>query len=475
MSRQLTFSAILGPGGIERDRTIEIDPSGVIAAVRPGGPPYDGFLALPGLPDAHSHAFQRALAGRGERSHGVDSFWSWREDMYRLANAVDPEGAYAVARQAYGEMLRSGFTHVVEFHYLQHGRDGARGPEMTDAVVRAAADAGLPMTLLPVYYRTSGFDGAPATAGQRRFAHASVDDFLATLEGLAGAAGGSATAATGRAPAGAAGPPATAATGPTALTLGAAPHSLRAVPPDDLPALVRGVDAILGPDAPLHVHVSEQTAEVEECRERFGRTPIELLFDRVEAGPRWHLVHATHATPSEREAVRTADASVVLCPLTEAYLGDGIFEAREHLLAGGTASVGTDSNVRISAIEELRMLEYGQRLRDRHRSRLGTAEGVGAPLWNRLAQGGARAAVAPIGRLEPGHRADLVVLDDASPTLAGHSPETAIDAWLVGGDAGDIAAVWVRGRRAVDHGVAENEAGARDAFARAMKRLWPDA
>lgn len=469
MSGRLSFAAILGPGGIERDRAIEFDDAGLITSVSAGGAPYDGFLALPGMPNAHSHAFQRALTGRGERAvtgpgarpPGSDSFWSWRENMYRLANAVDAEAMYAIARQAYGEMLRSGFTHVVEFHYLHHRIDGSRGPEMTDAVVRAAGDAGLPLTLLPVHYRTSGFDGAPATEGQRRFAHRSVEDFLATLEGL--------TRATG-------------ATGPAAAALGAAPHSLRAVPPDELADLVEGVDAILGPDAPLHIHVCEQTAEVEECRERFGASPIEVLFDRVEAGPRWHLVHATHASAAEREMVREAGASVVLCPLTEAYLGDGIFEAREHLSAGGVASVGSDSNVRISAIEELRTLEYGQRLRDRRRARLATEEGIGAPLWNRLARGGAMAAAAPIGAIEPGRRADLVVIgrmDGASAAhtggaTAGHPPETAIDAWLVGGDAGDIATVYVGGRRRVDRGAIDGAEEVQAAFARVMAGLWRD-
>lgn len=446
MSSRLSFRAILGPEGVERDRALRIGTDGAIEAVESGGPPYDGFLALPGMPNAHSHVFQRALAGRGEAARGEDSFWSWREAMYRLANALEPEGLYAIARQAYAEMLAAGFTRAAEFHYLHHRRDGSKGPEMIDAVCRAARDAGLPLTLLPVYYRTSGLEGGPATAGQRRFAHASVDDFVASLSRIEGPIGG------------------------------IAPHSLRAVPADDLPRIVAAADDIAGADAPLHIHVSEQTAEVEACRERFGRPPIAHLAASVDLGPRWNLVHATHATSDERRLLRGAGATVVLCPLTEAYLGDGLFEAREHVLEGGALAVGSDADVRISAVEELRLLEYGQRLRDRRRARLGDRTGLGAPLWSRLAAGGARAVGEPVGRLVPGARADLVVLDGASPALAGHEPETALDAWVVGGASADIAAVYVAGDRRVGAGgVAGLDPEVRERFDRAVRALWASA
>ncbi|MDH3732485.1 MAG: formimidoylglutamate deiminase [Gemmatimonadota bacterium] len=443
MTRTLRFEAVLTPTGIEHGRAVSFDADGVITGVAPADPPWDGFLALPGMPNAHSHAFQRALTGRGEAALGNDSFWSWREEMYRLANSLQPEDAYSVARMAFTEMLAGGFTHLVEFHYLLHGVDGSRGPEMTDAVLRAADAVGLPLTLLPVYYRTSGFDAAPAEAEQHRFVHESPEEFLAAVARLGEAVGG------------------------------VAPHSLRAVPAADLAELVEGASGLLGPEAPLHIHVSEQATEVEECGQRFGRTPIELLFDHVEAGPRWNLVHATHATPGERVSIRESGAGVVLCPLTEAYLGDGIFEAREHLEGGGVAAIGTDSNVRISAIEELRVLEYGQRLRDRMRARLGDATGVGAALWSRTAEGGARASGRPVGRLEIGGRADIIVLNGEAAALAGHRPETAIDAWLVGGDARDIAAVYVKGDRMVEHGVVAHEEETRAVFAATMRRLRP--
>ena len=455
-SRTLSFLAILGPGGLERDRSIEIAPDGTIRAIRAtraGDAPRDGGLAVPGMPNAHSHIFQCALAGFGEEARGDDSFWSWRRAMYRLANSITPEQLFDIARHGYACMLRAGFTHVVEFHYLHHGPNGARGPESSQAVLAAAEEVGLPISLLPVYYRTAGFDGAPPHEGQRRFAHDSVDEFMAAVEALSPA------------------------------VAGVAPHSLRAVPTADLAELVAGVDAALGREAPLHIHVSEQELEVEECLAVRGRTPIDLLADTVELGPRWSLVHATHATEAERARLRSAGAGVVLCPITEAHLGDGIFPAREHFLAGGAAAVGSDANVRISAIEEARQLEYGQRLRDRRRARLATEAGAGSVVWSWLAEGGGEAAAvrprsaggagAPmrLGRIEPGYRADFVVLDREGPHTMGHDWETVMDAWLVGGDERDIEAVYVGGERRVEGGSVTGEDEIRSAYGKAMRGI----
>ena len=448
MNRTLTFRAILGPGGLERDRSIDIAEDGTIRAVRAGQAPYDGFLALPGMPNAHSHIFQRALAGFGEEARGGDSFWTWREAMYRLAGSITPEQLFAVARHGYARMLRGGFTHVAEFHYLHHAPDGSRGRETTEAVLGAAADAGLPLSLLPVYYRTSDFGDEAVLPEQRRFAHDSVDDFLTTVEGLGAAA------------------------------VGVAPHSLRAVPPEELPDLVSGADALLGPESPIHIHISEQEGEVEACLARLGRTPVDVLADTIELGPRWNLVHGTHATAPEQARLRGAGARIVLCPLTEAYLGDGIFTAREHFLGRGAAAIGTDANVRISAIEEARQLEYSQRLRDRRRARLATKAGAGATLWSWLARGGgeavagSRAASSAVGRIEPGCRADLVVLREDAPHALGHGLKTVLDAWLVAGDDRDIDAVYVAGERLVERGSVAGEAEIEAGFAEAMRTLW---
>jgi len=421
---------------------LEIGPAGSILDIRKGGPPYDGFLALPGMTNAHSHVFQRALAGRGEAARGEESFWSWREAMYRLAASITAEQLFDVARQAYLEMLRGGFTRVTEFHYLHHGPDGARGLEMADAVVRAAADVGMPLTFLPVYYRTSGFDQSTASPDQARFVFRSVDDFLEALEDLGSRADG------------------------------AAPHSLRAAPPEDLPALVSGVDDLMGDRVPLHIHVSEQEREVAECRERFGQTPIELLANTVPLSERWNLVHATHATEAERAHVCESGATVVLCPLTEAYLGDGTFEAREHWKAGGVAAIGTDANTRLSAVDELRCLEYGQRLRDRRRARLASDQGLGSSLWNWVASGGGQAAGLEAGRLEVGAPADLVVLDERGPSILGHDVETALDAWFIGGDDRDIAAVYVRSERRAERGTVDNQDDVGARFAATMRAIW---
>ena len=447
VSKTLTFHGILGPRGLEYDRSIDIASDGTIEAVRAARPPYDGFLAIPGMPNAHSHIFQHALAGFGEKARGDDSFWSWREAMYRLAGSITPEQLFDVARHGYARMLRAGFTHVAEFHYLHHRPNGERGSEAADAVLAAAADVGLPISFLPVYYRTSGFDGSGATAEQRRFAHASVEDFLTMVQALGASAAG------------------------------AAPHSLRAAPPAEIADIVTGVDAILGGESPLHIHISEQEREVDECRATFGRTPVDLLADTVALGPRWNLVHATHATAGERARLRECGARVVLCPLTEAYLGDGIFPAREHFLAGAGAAMGTDANVRISAIGEARQLEYGQRLRDRRRARLAAGSSVGEAVWSWLAKGGGEAVAGPraggarIGRIEPGYRADLVVLPEDGPHTAGHGLETLLDAWLIAGDDRDIRAVYVGGERRVDHGSIPGETEIDAEFATVMAEL----
>ncbi len=457
MNRTLEFDAILGPAGLERDRAIKVGADGTILNVRPAAGPGQGLLAIPGMPNAHSHSFQRALAGHGEAAAGQDSFWSWRKAMYELAAVVTPSQLYAVTAQAYTQMMCAGFTHVTEFHYLHHEGDGTRSVEMADAILRAAADVGLPISLVPVYYRTSGFGGGPPEGAQRRFAYRSVDGFLDAVSRMQAIA-------------------------PDRIG-GIAAHSLRAVPPEDLGELVAGADRLLGRESPLHIHISEQVREVEECEERYGRTPLELLYDETGLGRRWNLVHATHATAEELLRVRESAARVVLCPLTEAYLGDGVFEAREHFLAAGGAAIGTDSNVRISAIEEVRMLEYSQRLRDQRRARLADSGGVGPPAWAWLAAGGGEAldsggrfalgtANPGRGKIAAGYRADLVVLSPRGPNLAEQEPDTLMDAWLTAGDDRNIEAVYIGGERLVDGGEVRGQTQTFSAFAEALRQIW---
>jgi formimidoylglutamate deiminase len=444
MSAVLRFRHILTAGGVERHKRLVIDGDGRIASIEDEpGPEFDGWLALPGLPNAHSHAFQRALAGHGEAARGEDSFWSWRQAMYGLAADLTPEDLHAVAARAYADMLRAGYTSVAEFHYLHHLPDGSPTAEMGQALIAAARDAGIRLVLLPVYYRRGGF-GQPAGPSRRRFVHAGIDDYLRLLEAMDG------------------------------VPRGIAPHSLRAVDPAELPALEAGAKAVLGPDFPRHIHVAEQRREVEECLAALGRTPVEALADAVELGPRWQLVHATHATDTELGLVASAGAGVVLCPLTEAYLGDGIFPARRFVGLGGRVSVGSDSNVRLDAIEELRLLEYGQRLRDERRAALAEPDGLGAPLWRRCAEGGGAALGQAVGALAPGQWADVVGLDPDHAVLAGLAPMRALDALVTGGDARCIADVWVGGVRRVRRGVPTGGAAIATDYRRALSRLGLD-
>lgn len=440
MQSRLAFEYILTPDGVIRDQAMVLDAQGRIVRFEPRGADCDGFFALPGMPNAHSHAFQRALSGYGEVPRGENSFWSWREAMYRLANRIGPEDMFCVAREAFWEMLRGGFTSVAEFHYLHHMPDGRPGAQMGRAVMAAASEVGIRLRLLPVFYQTGGF-GQSARDEQRRFVHASLDDFCSLLGELHG------------------------------VELGLAPHSLRAVPVEILPVLIDATRGLVGADAPIHIHISEQQREVEECRSHYGVTPIELLSRNVELGPRWNLVHATHADERERDITYRAGATVVLCPLTEAYLGDGLFAADEFVSSGGTIAVGSDSNCRIDAIEELRLLEFGQRLRAEKRARLATADGLGIPLWQRTCRGGAAALRQAVGALAPGRFADVVVLKQDATSLRGHDADSLLDALIIGGSRADISDVYVGGERRMRAGVCHGAEDSARAFGEVMRRL----
>ncbi len=440
MQTRLTFKYVLTPEGLRRDQTLVIGASGLIEALEPGIGHADGFFAIPGMPNAHSHAFQRALSGFGEMPHGGDSFWSWREAMYHLANRVTPADMFVIAREAFLDMLRGGFTSVAEFHYVHHMPDGRPGPEMARAIVQAAHAVGIHLLLLPVFYQTGGFN-TPPTDGQRRFVHASIEDYCGLLQELHG------------------------------VRLGIAPHSLRAVAPEMLVRLINAVENLSGGKWPIHIHVSEQQREVEECRVRYHAAPIELLAGTLALNHRWNLVHATHATPAECQLIIKQDATVVLCPITEAYLGDGIFAAQEFVRAGGRFAIGSDSNCRIDAVEELRWLEYGQRLRKQQRAQLTGASGLGAALWQQACAGGAAALAEPVGEIAVGKRADLVVLDEQGSPWLGHDINTVLDALIIGGSRHDIAAVYVGGKRLVDHGMATGAEISTREFARVVTGL----
>ncbi|QTH23543.1 formimidoylglutamate deiminase [Rhizorhabdus wittichii] len=423
------FDRILLPEGWTRDVAITVR-DGLVAAVEPGVAPAAGVerhaIALPGLPNLHSHAFQRGMAGLAEVNlGGDDSFWSWRETMYRFVARLTPDHLRAIAAQAYVEMLETGFTRVGEFHYLHHDIGGgvfADPAAMSLAIVEAAAETGIALTHLPVFYAHAGFGGLAPGEGQRRFVH-DVDGYARLIDRL-------------RAPL---------ATLPDAV-LGVAPHSLRAVTPDELAAV-----ATLG-DGPVHIHIAEQVKEVEDCLAWSEARPVEWLLGHVPVDARWCLVHATHMT--DEEARRSAESGAVagLCPITEANLGDGIFPADRFLAAGGAWGVGSDSNVLIDASEELRLLEYGQRLAHRRRNRLAPAgASVGDTLYRAAVAGGARALGAPAG-LAVGHPADFVTLDADHPALAERDAGLLTDGWLFAAGRQAVDGVWRRGRRLVTAG-----------------------
>jgi formiminoglutamate deiminase len=406
---------------------------GLIVGVQPGAAAAPGderqAIGIPGLPNLHSHAFQRGMAGLSEvRGPASDSFWTWREVMYRFLAAMTPDDVEAVSAQAYVEMLEGGFTRVGEFHYLHHAPDGrlyAEPSEMAQRVGAAAAASGIGLTLLPVFYAHGGFGGAPPTPGQRRFV-SSLDGFARLLEASRGVVSRLAGAA-----------------------LGVAPHSLRAVTPEEL-AAVTG----LLPDGPVHIHVAEQTREVEDCLAWSGARPVEWLLDHTPVDGRWCPIHATHMTPGETARLAATQAVAGLCPMTEANLGDGIFPGVDWLAARGRYGVGTDSNVSADAAQELRQLEYAQRLGQRGRNLMAREAGAstGRTLFAAALAGGTAALDAGLPGLRAGAAADLVTLRADHPNLVHRHGDRLLDGWIFGTGRGAVDGVWVRGRRRVIDG-----------------------
>ncbi|HMO09287.1 MAG TPA: formimidoylglutamate deiminase [Paracoccaceae bacterium] len=379
---------------------------------------------LPAPVNLHSHTFQRAMAGLAERrGPGADSFWTWRAVMYRFLDRLTPEDVEAIAGQAMVEMAEAGFAAVCEFHYLHHGPGGvpyADRAEMAARIVAAAETAGLGLTLLPVVYMQGGCEGRPLEGGQKRF-RCDPDMLSAILEASPGLSRDG--------------------------VLGIAPHSLRAVPPAALAEAMA-----MRPGAPLHIHAAEQPAEVDDVRAALGARPVEWLLDRgVDA--RWCLIHTTHMTAAEVAGLAASGAVAGLCPITEANLGDGIFEGAAYRAAGGRIGVGTDSNILISLAEELRTMDYAQRLRDRARSVLAPPGGsVGRDLFDRVAAGGAQAAGRAAGAIAPGLWADLMALDTTHPSLAGASGDGLLDGWIFACNQTVVTDLWSAGRHVVHGG-----------------------
>ena len=413
---------------------------------------------LPGLANLHSHAFQRAMAGLAEvAGPRGDSFWTWRKVMYGFLAKITPDDLEIIAAQLYLEMLKAGYTAVAEFHYLHHDLDGrpyADPAEMSERIIAAADTTGLALTHLPVLYNYSGFGGLPGNDDQLRFRH-DATRFLTLLQTLQGRHQGKAN-----------------------LTLGLAPHSLRAVTPALMDEVLAGVETFL-PGCPLHLHIAEQTQEVDDCLAWSGKRPVQWLLDhQADKGraldERWCLIHATHLTAEETRGLAASGAVAGLCPTTEANLGDGLFPIVDYLAEGGAFGLGSDSHITVDPTEELRLLEYGPRLTDRGRNLLAGGEGrsTGARLYHAAAKGGARALGRNSGALAVGRQADFIVLDHQDPALIGRQGDQLLDSWIFfNGPSRPLSKVFVAGREVITDGHHRQEAAISQRYRDCLRRL----
>jgi formimidoylglutamate deiminase len=461
--RRYHLQSVFLPRGWAKDARVAVSDEGLITeiAIAPAGASdefsgaehVDGIV-VPGMSNAHSHAFQRAMAGNTEyRLSARDSFWTWRRAMYQLANRIEPDDLQTLATQLFVEMLKAGYTSVAEFHYLHRQRGGvpySAANALWDAIGNAASSAGIGLTFLPALYQTSDFGGQPLKAEQARFA-SDTDTFLRALDDRICADRRSRS--------------------PTQRT-GVAFHSLRAVPLENLRHAALTLRK-LDPALPMHIHVAEQLLEVRACVRETGRRPIELLLDTGLLDERWCLVHATHATAAELKGIAECAATVCVSISTEANLGDGFFDTARFFKAGGRLCVGSDSQSTVSPAEELRWLEYQQRLRKRRRAALAerAEPHVGTRLWRDAAQHGARAIGQPAGTIEVGRRADWLVLDPEHPSMAGAAPDSALDHLMFAGGDAAIRDVMVAGRWVVKDGRHAAEAEMRPRFTGLMRRL----
>ena len=448
--RRLFATDALLPDGWARRVVLDWDAAGCLSVVRVDAePPADVAMAsgpvLPGMPNLHSHAFQRAFAGLTEHrsdessaNASADDFWSWRGSMYRVAARLTPAQLEAIAFGLYVEMLEGGYTSVCEFHYVHHdvgGRPYADDATLAIALLAAARRAGIGITLLPVLYQSSGFGGRAPAPEQSRFVR-STDSMLRLLERLQPVCTNSDD------------------DGLASARLGLAPHSLRAVAPDALREVLAGLNSI-DADAPIHIHIAEQTGEVEACIAWSGQRPVAWLLDHAPVDRRWCLVHATHMDADEGRRAAASAAVAGLCPSTEANLGDGVFDLPAWLRAHGRWGIGSDSHSSVDAAEELMLLEYGQRLITRTRN---VAASAGQPdtataMTLAAVAGGAQASARNIAGLAVGERADFVVLDASHPSLAGLSARDMLATQVFAGRrAPAIESVWVAGRRCVSAG-----------------------
>lgn len=438
------------PSGWASDVAVEIDNAGRIASVTPNQPEKGNRTGplLPAPVNVHSHAFQRAMAGLTEfrGPDGKDSFWSWRRLMYRFLERLTPDQVQAIAALVQMEMLESGYATNVEFHYLHHAPGGQPYDtltEMADRITAASDQSGIGLTLLPVLYRFGGCDGRALTPGQDRFGN-TPDRFARLVEALRQSL----------------------ARRPNAI-LGIAPHSLRAIAPSDLEIVSK-----LARNGPIHMHIAEQQAEVNEVQTALGARPVEWLLDNADVTDQWCIIHCTQMQPNETKRLAQTSAVAGLCPITESSLGDGIFDGVQWMAHSGRIAIGSDSNIRISLSEELRTLEYSQRLRDHARASLATPDrSTGRTLYEATCQGGAQAAGRATGQIAPGLWADLIALDPDHIDLAGQTGDNLLDTYIFAGGDHMVRDVWSAGRHMVQDGRHIARDGIVEAYRKAITPL----
>ncbi len=451
---KLFVKKILLADGWAKDQTITIE-QGIITDIIAGnvsGAEQVKGVVIPGMVNCHSHAFQRAFAGFSEQgSEGKDSFWTWRNIMYKFLGQLSAEDAQVIASQLYIEMLKMGYTRVAEFHYLHHDIDGNNHTElsaMAQAIFAAAKHSGIGLTLLPVLYRFSGFGPQAATDGQKRFIN-SVEQFNDLVTECFNLANLQAN-----------------------CNVGIAPHSLRAVDKSSLLTAVEHVRS-LDAQAPIHIHIAEQQKEVDDCLAHYGQRPVQWLLDNADLDKHWCLIHATHIDEKERQGIVASEAIAGICPTTEANLGDGIFPTDEFLAENGTFAIGSDSHISVNPIEELRWLEYAQRLSKQQRALLASSEqkSVGLNLWQKAAAGGAQSTNSNTGALAVGKQADLLVLDNSQLRLFAHDDKHLLDSVIFASQQNLIEDVMVNGHWVIRDGEHALEEVSADRFAKLLARI----
>ncbi len=434
------------PEGWAQDVTLTID-AGRIATLGGGKPDVEVDILLPAPANLHSHAFQRAMGGLTERrgADATDSFWTWRELMFRFLDQLTPEDIQAITAQVQMEMLEAGYGASVEFHYLHHQPGGvpyADRAELSARICAAAEQTGIGLTLLPVLYSQGGVDGRPLGPGQIRFGN-DIDAYMALTEGARKAVD----------------------TLPGDAQMGVAPHSLRAATPE----AIREIQTHAGP---IHMHLAEQIAEVEEIKAAYGGRPVTWALDNLDIDPRWCLIHCTQMTEGETKGLAQTGAVAGLCPLTESSLGDGIFNAVTWGNAGGRWGLGSDSNILISLKEEFRTLEYSQRLITHNRAVMATTErSTGRAMYEAACAGGAQAAGRDSGAIEVGRWADLMALDGEATDFIGRRGDSLLDTWIFAGTDARVSDVWAAGRHVVKDGRHVKRDAITQAYRKTLRRL----